>query len=205
MNVKRKIYSILLIVIIGILGACGSTAPPVPRDHYYRLAITSPTDSLAKNALRGTVIVEPLLAEGLLRERPLLFGDIAKPNELQQHDYHYWIEDPAHLMQDQLINYLRRGEVAEFVVTPEMRVAANFRLSGKTKRLERVIGGGQVKVFVELELALVDLVQNRIVTVDSYREDANAENGEVTSSVAAINEATARIFARFLNDVMEKR
>ena len=80
-----------------------------------------------------------------------------------------------------------------------MRVNADFRLSGKAKRLERLIGGGPPRVFVELELALVRVSDDSLLVVDSYSEEVTATDGDVKAAVVALNQATARIFERFVN------
>lgn len=180
-----------------ILAGCLGSAPPVPRDHYYRIVVSAPA-AAKRNLLPGVLVVEPLQADGLLRERPLLYSLSGKPHEVQQHDYHYWSEAPPRMLQDQMVAYLRRSAIADSVVTPEMRVNADYRLSGKAKRLERLIGGGPPRVFVELELALVRVSDGSLLAIDSYSEEIAATNGDVKAAVVALNQATARIFERFL-------
>ena len=200
---KKPIFYRLLpaLLLAPLLAGCLGSAPPVPRDHFYRLIVPAP--KAGEEMLPGVLEVEPLRADGLLRERPLLYSASGKPHEVQQHDYHYWADAPTRMLQDQMVAYLRRGGFARSVVTPEMRVHADYRLSGKAKRLERLVGGGPPRAFVELELVLVGIADERLLAVESYGEEVAAADGGVKAAVIALNQATARIFHRFLGGAMK--
>jgi len=189
----------LPLLMIPLLAGCLGSAPPVPRDHYYRLLVSSPVELSAEGRLAGVVRVEPLQADGLLRERPLLYSESGAPHEVQQHNYHYWTDAPPQMLQDQLVTYLRHSHIARSVVTPDMRVRADYQVSGKVKRLERLLGGGPPRVFIELELAFVRLSDNALVLVDSFAEQEPEAGNDVGSAIIALNKATGRVFDRFLN------
>jgi hypothetical protein len=86
--------------------------------------------------LEGVLLVRAFDASGLLRERPLLYSASGSSTELQQHDYQYWTDTPPRMLQDQLVAYLRRSGIADSVVTPDLRTAADFEVIGKVERLE---------------------------------------------------------------------
>ena len=182
-----------------LLGGCLNSAPPVPRDHYYRVLIPAP----ARNdvpALPGVLEVSPLDADGLLRERPLLYSANGQSYDMQQHDYHYWIDPPPRMLQNQLIDYLRLSGLAATIVTPDLRVKADYKLSGRIKRLERLLGGGSPRVVVELELALVESTSNQLLLVRNYTAEVRSTDESVATSITAINIALSQIFERFLID-----
>jgi len=189
---------LLPFLMMPLLAGCFGSAPPVPRDHYYRLLVSGQADMTAGSRLAGVVRVEPLQADGLLRERPLLYSGSGASYEVQQHNYHYWTDAPPQMLQDQLVTYLRQKEIARSVVTPDMRVRADYQISGKVKRLERLLGGGPPRVFVELELALVRLSDNALLLVDNFAEQEPEAGNDVGSAVVALNKATGRVFDRFL-------
>ena len=192
----KRLY--LLLLIAPLLAGCLGAAPPVPRDHYYRLLVPEPVARSAQPVLPGVMSVELLQADGLLRERPLLYSESGASHEVQQHDYHYWTDAPPRMLQDQLVAYLRRSGLATSVVTPDMRIRAQYQVSGKIRRLERLLGGGPPRVAVEMELALVRLSDNRLVLVDSFSEEAVIEQDGIAAAVLALNRATGRVFERFL-------
>ena len=57
-----------------LLAGCFGQAPPLPRDHYYRILVPQQSGDGTGPILAGVVSVPPLDADGLLRERPLLFS-----------------------------------------------------------------------------------------------------------------------------------
>jgi len=189
-----------LLMVAGVAGCFGS-APPVPRDHYYRVLVPLPVaDPAAPPAFAGIVSVVPFEADGLLRERPLLFSKSGQSHEMQQHDYHYWTDPPPNMLQGQLVDFLRAGGFARAVVTPELRVAADYTVTGRIKRLERLLAGGPPRVAAELELAMTATDDNRLVVVQTYAVEEPAADEGVESSVLALDNAVGSIFARFLVD-----
>ena len=188
-----------LLLLAPLLASCLGAAPPVPRDHYYRLLVAAPAAVRSQPALPGVLSVELLQADGLLRERPLLYSESGSSHEVQQHDYHYWTDSPPRMLQDQMVEYLRRSGIASAVVTPDMRIRAQYQVTGKVKRLERLLGGGPPRVFVEIELALMRLTDDRLVMVDSFSEETAVAEDSVAAGIVALNHATARIFQRFLD------
>ncbi len=195
---KRILPSLL---IAPVLAGCFGSAPPVPREHYYRLLVPTPVQSSAEIPLPGVVTVELLQADGLLRERALLYSESGQSYELQQHNYHYWNDAPPRMLQDQMVAYLRRSGVAGLVVTPDTRVRSDYRVSGKARRLERLLGGGPPRVFVEIELALLRVSDETLLVVESYTAEEPAADDSVEAAIVALNRATARVFDRFLSQV----
>ncbi len=192
---------LLLTLLAPVLAGCLGSAPPVPRDHYYRLLVPMPAETAGDRLLPGVLTVELLQADGLLRERPLLYSAGADAAELQQHNYHYWNDAPPRLLQDQMVTYLRRSGVASLVVTPDTRVRAEHQISGKAKRFERLVGSGGSRVVVEIEFALLRLSDDALLVVDTYSAEETAADDSVEASILALNRATARVFDAFLSDV----
>ena len=182
-----------------LLGGCLSSAPPVPRDHYYRVLVPAPARSDVP-ILKGVLAIAPLEADGLLRERPLVYSASGESYEMQQHDYHYWTDPPPRMLQIQLIDYLRRSGLAATVVTPDLRIEADYVLSGRIKRLERLLGGGPPRVVAEIELALVESSSKRLILVRSYDAEVLSADESVAASITALNTALTRIFESFLTD-----
>ena len=189
------------LVIAPLLAGCFGSAPPVPRDHYYRLLVPAPDQQTRDPLLPGVTTVELLQADGLLRERPLLYSESGESYELLQHNYHYWNDAPPRMLQDQMVAYLRHSGVAGMVVSPDMRIRSDYQVGGKVKRLERLIGGGPPRVFVEIEFALLRVSDEQVLVVDSYSAEEAAANDSVEAAIVALNRATARVFERFLAQV----
>ena len=222
---------IVVLALVSLTGCLGS-APPVPRDHYYRVMVAPPSHTATSQmasiegapvlgqpnlgqpnlgrpesgansiVFPGVLSVAQLEAEGLLRERPLLYSATGSAYEMQQHDYHYWMDPPTRMLQLELVDYLRASGLVQSVVTPEMRIKADFEVNGRIKRLERLLGGGPTRVVVELELSLVSRANNELIVVGSYFAEANADDDGIESSVLALNRVLGQIFERFLADAI---
>ncbi len=195
----KKLLPVVLLA--PLLAGCLGAAPPVPRDHYYRLLVPTPAQNAGAVPLPGIMVVELPQADGLLRERPLLYSESGESYELQQHHYHYWNDAPPRMLQDQMVTYLRRSGVSGQVVTPDMRIRADYQVSGKVRRLERLLGGGPPRVFVEIELALLRLSDEKVLVVETFGVEAPAADESVEAAIVALNRATARVFELFLAEV----
>jgi len=84
------------------------------------------------------------------------------------------------------------------VVTPEMRVHADFELLGKILRLERVLGAGPSRVMVKLELSVVRLSDHTLVSTNTYSSEINCIDDSVSAAIAAMNQAVGKIFNDFV-------
>ena len=138
-------------------------------------------------------------AQGLLRERPLLFS-VGSAQEVQQHDYHYWTDAPPRMLQLELVDYLRKGHAASAVITPDLRTPADYEVSGRIKRLERILDGTPPRVVAELELAMTETNTNRLLVVQTYSAEIRATDDSVPASVEALDQALSDIFGRFVAD-----
>ncbi len=193
---KLALYQAALILAAALSGCLGAT-PPLPRDHFYRVSVQAPLGAAA--FFPGTISVAPIEAEGLLRERPLLYSD-SGAHEVQQHDYHYWTEAPPRMLQTQLVDYLRSSGAATSVITPDLRLPADYEVTGRIRRLERLLQDGGTRVVAELELAMTVDNGRNLVVVQSYGREIEAENDSVEASVQALDTALSDIFTRFVAD-----
>jgi len=128
--------------------ACSSD--PVPTDSYYRLGTAASVSPIAGGPLPGTVEVPPLRAEGIVNDRAILYreGNV----RLAQYSYHFWEKPPAALLQQSLIETLRKAEAFQTVATPELRLNREYELIGRVQRFEHIMGSGAVSVQIEFAL-----------------------------------------------------
>ncbi len=194
---NRKIVGLVLAV-AAMASACAQ--PPLPEDHFYRLQVTTSPAPLARPPLAGVLEVGRFVADGLTAGRPIVYSQSGQPHALSEYHYHFWVEAPTILLRDQLVAQLRAAKVARFVVTPEMRVDPDFVLSGKIKRLERVVGATPQAV-VELELAVRQTASDSLAFLQTYRVEEAVAADSVADAVAAINKALGAIYAKFTADL----
>jgi cholesterol transport system auxiliary component len=191
---NRLLTALVTVVMLG----CASG--PAPRDHYYRLETAAP-NALAGPKLAGTLEVGRPRAETISQGRRMLYRDASQPGEIKQHAYHHWVDPPSVMLQDQLVEYLRAAGAAENIVTPAVGVESDYLVSGRIVRLERILGGGDSRVAVELELVLTRQKDRELLLLETYREERVASGGGVAEAVTAYDQAIAAIFERFLADI----
>lgn len=194
------VRSASVLAVAAAFGLAACAAPPVPRDHFYRLDIAAPATigAAGNSGGLGVVAIESFEADGQLRERPLVVS--ASPTETQQQDYHFWSDPPARMLQAALIDYLRQSGVSTAVVTPQMRIDADLHVQARVKRLERRAGDNTV--LVELEIAITQPDDQSLVMVDTYRAERTATDSSVAAAVHAMNIAVTDIFNDFVVDAV---
>lgn len=185
------------------LAACFGAAPPVPKEQYFRLAATAEPEP-SVSPLPGIVEVAPLLSDGVLGERPLLFTS-NNGQKLEQRNYAYWTDPPPAMLRDQLVSYLTKAQIADRVVPSELRIASQYRLQGRILRLEQLApaGGGNGGV-IALELALIDKADDGILASGRYEVEKKAAGAHIDDAVAALNSGLEEILAAFVADLAKR-
>jgi ABC-type uncharacterized transport system auxiliary subunit len=191
---KHILVAILISLSAVALSAC--TQPELPQDHYYRLQITPPPAGELK--LDGVLEVNRFRADGLISGRPIAYSE--GKGHLSEYHYHFWVEPPVDLLQDAMVTFLRSAAIARHVVTPQLRMAEDYLLNVKIKRLERDLSA-EPKVIVELEIGLKEVAQDRILVLKTYKRELAQTQEGVHGSVNAINRALTDIYTQFLDDV----
>ncbi len=196
----RRLVSIIgpIIAACWALTGCVGSTGTVPPDHYYRITVNQPDQPAPSVAFPGVLSIATFDGDGLVRGRPVLFTTGGLQGTLRQHNYHYWVDSPSRLLQGQLAAYLKNSALAETVVTPAMRVRADYELIGKIIRLERVLGGGPPRVSVKLELSVVRLGDHTLVSTNTFSSEINCVDDSVGAAITAMNQAVGKIFNDFV-------
>ncbi|TDQ83256.1 ABC-type uncharacterized transport system auxiliary subunit [Dongia mobilis] len=183
------------------LAGCFGAAPPVPKEQYFRLTASSEAAPIG-NPLAGIIEVPPLLSEGVLGERPLLFTANGG-QKLEQRNYAYWTDPPPAMLRDQLVAYLSRAGIADRVVPSELRIASQYRLQGRILRLEQIAGDSYGGV-IALELSLIDKSDDRILVRGQYQSNQQTAGENIDDAVNALNTGLNEILADFVADVAQR-
>jgi len=180
-----------------ILAVAACSSDPVPTDSYYRLGAAAPVSPIAGGPLPGTVEVPPLRAEGIVNDRALLYreGNV----RLAQYSYHFWEKPPAALLQQALIEALRKAEAFQTVATPELRLNREYELMGRVQRFEHVMGSGTVSV--QIEFTLRRMRGGEPLLMKTYTSEQGGNGTDVMAAVEAFTKAQDAIFAELLSDI----
>ena len=133
----------------------------------------------------------------------MLYRRADEPFQVRREGYDQWVDPPPDLVQRAVVEFLRSANAASEVITPEMRLDADFRLAGRLNRFERILGRGAPRAEVELEFALVRLEDRALLLLETYREEEPADGDGIGSSADAFGRALHRIFERLALDLPE--
>jgi cholesterol transport system auxiliary component len=193
----RRAALLLPIMAIVLVAAC--SAPPVPKEQYFRLAAAPATEKIA-HPFPEILEAAPLGADGVTGERPLLYtanGGV----KLEQRNYAYWTELPTAMIRDQLVAYLRSAGAAPQVVPSELRIGGTYRIQGDIKRLEQSAGDKHDTGNIELELSVIDESDDHLVMSKVYRSEQPAADHSIDAAVAALNAGLQDVLKRFAADI----
>jgi ABC-type uncharacterized transport system auxiliary subunit len=198
-RLKRLCAATLALITVAVTAACGS-APPVPEDHFYRLQAVYASEPIPKTIFSGTIEVDRFIADGLTSERSIVYSQSGKPNQVKAYHYHFWIKPPAVMLRDEIVSFLRAAKIAKAIVTPELRVPAEYVLSGKINHFEQITGERN-RVLLEVELSLRSSADGKLLILRSYRIDNESGGPSVAAAVDALNTALSIIYSDFVADL----
>jgi len=190
--------SIFFIMVIGLLSACMGGSP-TPQDHYYRLAAVTAATNAAISLPYTEIGVPPATADGLYRDRPILFVDSHAPLELQQYHYYHWHTAPANLIQDQLIDWLQKHITNSRIQRLDPGEQSTLMLQTRIVHFERSLSDKGIGVLVELEMSLQQ--RHRLLHKQIYRQNIAVHGDTMHDTVQAFGVALTDIYARFLHNI----
>jgi len=195
----RRLATLSLLVSLG----CAGGAPP-PEDRFYRLApeLAAPASS-AEPVLAGVLRVDPPQGDALTGERAILWTPGEASPRVERHRYHFWVEPPPTAIASALVESLRRARIARSVVLPDVRVEADYRLTGRLERFERVLGEADPAVHVVLRLALHDAGGGGVLWRGRFEERRRAAGDSVGEAVVAFEAALQAILERVVRKLRD--
>jgi ABC-type uncharacterized transport system auxiliary subunit len=189
---KLTVFATILV----LAAACSGN--PVPEDQFYRLPPAS-AEGLSGLA-SGPIFVEQLIADGVHRERAVVYAKQAASTNLLQYHYRYWTDSPTRLIRDHLADYLRAGGAAELVST-SADVRAQLSIFGRIRQFEVVEGPGTGEAVVGLEFRVDHSDRDRPLLIKVYQERAAAADDSMNGAVTAFGTALTRIYGRLTADI----
>ena len=193
------IASRALVLAVGLLlSGCASLQSP-PKDTFYRLEIPA-SSRIELHGVEGQLLFVPIFeASGLHGERALVFAH-GDGTALEQHSYHFWIDSPRQLLQNQLATYLHARLARETVTEPARSVT--HVIQGRLRRFERRQGGGNDVASCEIEFRVYRQRSEAPLLKQTYRNEVDISGGP-ENIAAGLSQATATIFASFTEDLAQ--
>jgi ABC-type uncharacterized transport system auxiliary subunit len=191
---RPALLAAILVLVTGCFGR------PSPRERTFRLELAPPA-RLAAPLLSGILEVDRLRAHALARRTALVTVFDASTPELRTRSSEHWADSPTLLLQREMTAWLDAAGIADRVLTPELGIAPDLRLTGELVRFEERRGEGGPRVLVEVALVLSDERCREVLLQASYREERAAQGPDAVDAVRAYDAALSDILARFVADV----
>jgi ABC-type uncharacterized transport system auxiliary subunit len=190
-----------VVVVAMTLGGCVSQET-VPQDYFYRLPDLHPSAPRQAKLFNGVLQVDELHAEGVYRERPLLYVDAKRPLEVLQYHYRHWIQVPSQLIQENLIEYLRQANVAARVERYSSDSQRDMLIGGRLQKFEQLVkpAGATAVVAMEIDFRR-NTSQGTLKQTKIYEHKVMAQGPTIHDSVIAFGKALQLIYDDILADL----
>jgi ABC-type uncharacterized transport system auxiliary subunit len=193
----------ILLAVTTSLVQGGCLSDPAPADRFYRLEVSDAAARFEVPRLEGRLLVDSIRGDGMTLQRLMVHRDASDPSRVERAGYDHWVDSPPVMVQRAVVKFLRSANAAEVVITPEMRLGADFHLAGRVNRFELLVGEGTPRATIELEFSLVRLEDRELLLLKTYREEEDIGGSEVGESVEAFSRALNRILGRLTLDLPE--
>lgn len=191
-----------LLILAAALVLAGCAADPLPEDSYYRLSAQPAVRTQSTPLLAGFLQVDSLRAPGILNERQVLYSRRDANAQLEQYNYHVWIDPPPKLVRQFLIDGLRRANVAKLTADRLPVGPDRFRLSGRLHRFERVARGDRWFAVVAVELRLDSPTAEAVpLVLNKYEKEVEASGSSVAASAQAFSQALNEVVVDLVSEL----
>ena len=184
-----------------VLSGCFGQLPQVPEDRFYRLGEPALPAEVPKPDIDGSIAVARPYSDGLHTERAILYATAEQPLRVMRHHYDFWADSPPVLVQEHLVEFLRRAGVGDSVVRSESALDRALLIEPRLERFERMLGTGDDgdQVAVALEFTIRGKHQEPLVTGYRVRQPVRGEG--MYATVQAFDAALTDIYLRLLRDL----
>ena len=194
---------LFILLFLSLLTGCFGGGEVVPQDQFYHLADISENISRVSKPF-GVVAVTTLQSDALHRERTILYSEQSTPLKMNRYHYHHWTNAPGQLIQEHLIAYLRKTGFASDVIRYGEQSSIDAQISGYIHRFERLVGQGNPKIVIRLELSFISRVAGAQRTLTrEYMLEQEAADDSMHASVDAFSRGLQEIYARFVADITQ--
>lgn len=189
----------LAAAVCGLLALYGCAADPVPKDTFYRISAPTGLPAMARPVLDGPLVVESVIADGIFRERAVVYSD--GNGVLRQYSYHFWATAPGRMLQHAAHEHLKARGLAAEVLPPTARPDRAHVLRGRVLTLEHVLDGADTRISVAIEWSYYAPGTAAPVFLETYRETEPAPSRSVAAAAGSLADALARIHERLIEDI----
>ncbi len=175
---KRLAFCLIFFVVI----AAGCTTARAPRYYFLTAAPVSPQANASR--LPVTILVGRLSAPRILRDDRVVYGmtDV----EMGVDEYHRWTEPPTEMIEQLLVEHLRRSGQYKSVQRISSTARGDYLLRGHLTSLNESNDAAGIKARFNVQLELFDQKAGTVVWTESYSHDEPVDKKSVSAVVEAL-------------------
>jgi ABC-type uncharacterized transport system auxiliary subunit len=162
--------------------AAGCTTARAPR--YYRLNLARGAAQSSATPAPISILVGRLSAPRILRDDRVVYG--MSDVELGVDEYHRWTESPTEMIEQLLVEQLRRSGQYKSVQRISSTARGDYLLRGHLGSLNEIDDPSGIKARFEIQLELFDQKSGSVVWTDKYSHDEPTEKKTVTAVVESL-------------------
>jgi ABC-type uncharacterized transport system auxiliary subunit len=162
--------------------AAGCTTARAPR--YYRLNLAPVAAQSSASPVPVSILVGRLSAPRILRDDRVVYG--MSDVELGVDEYHRWTEAPTEMIEQLLVERLRRSGQYKSVQRISSTARGDYLLRGHLGSLNEIDDPAGIKARFDIQLELFDQKSGSVVWTDSYSHDDPVEKKTVTAVVESL-------------------
>ena len=165
--------------------AAGCVSAKSPR--YYRLSL-APVSAQSNTApFQVSILVGRLTAPRILRDDRVVYG--MSDVEMGVDEYHRWTEAPTEMIEELLVQRLRRSGQYKSVQRISSTARGDYLLRGHLSSLNEVDDPAGIKARFNIQLELFDQKSGSVIWTGSYSHDEPVEKKSVTAVVESLQKS----------------
>lgn len=160
----------------------GCTTARAPR--YYFLTAPPAAPNAGVSPFPVTILVGRLSAPRVLRDDRVVYGmtDV----EMGVDEYHRWTEPPTEMIEQLLVEHLRRSGQYKGVQRISSTARGDYLLRGHLTSLNEIDDPPKITARFNIQLELFDSKTGNVVWTDSYSHDEPVEKKSVSAVVLSL-------------------
>jgi ABC-type uncharacterized transport system auxiliary subunit len=164
------------------VAAAGCTSARAPRYYFLAPAPVAPAANVVQFPV--TILVGRLSAPRILRDDRVIYGmtDV----EIGVDEYHRWTEPPTEMIEQLLVDRLRRSGQYKSVQKISSTARGDYLLRGHLAAMNEMDDAAGIKARFTIQLELFDQKTGIVVWTESYRHDEPVDKKSVTAVVEAL-------------------
>jgi ABC-type uncharacterized transport system auxiliary subunit len=165
--------------------AAGCVSAKSPR--YYRLSLAPVATQSGTTPFQVSLLVGRLTAPRILRDDRVVYG--MSDVEMGVDEYHRWTEPPTELLEDLLVQRLRRSGQYKSVQRISSTARGDYLLRGHLSSLNEVDDPAGIRARFNIQLELFEQKSGSVVWTSSYSHDEPVEKKSVTAVVESLEKS----------------